>query len=74
MEIIDDAGKLLNSQLEIISKKNDLKISINGFEAITSFEIISKNNQKYKTFITQEMLKNKFLTAIEEPLGVAMNS
>ena len=60
-KLLIKAGKLLNSQLESVSKKNDLKISINGFEAITSFEIISKNNQKYKTFITQEMLKNKFL-------------
>ena len=55
------AGKLLNNQLEIIAKKNDLKIKINGIESITSFEIISKDNQKYKTFFTQEMLRNNFL-------------
>jgi len=56
-----NAGKHLNNEVENIAKKNDLKISINGYESITYFEIISKNNQEYKTFIAQEMLKNKFL-------------
>ena len=56
-----NSGKHLNNEVKNIAKKNDLKISINGYESITYFEIISKNNQEYKTFIAQEMLKNKFL-------------
>ena len=28
-----------------------------------SFEFLSKNNMKYKTFITQEMLRNNFLAS-----------
>ena len=32
-----------------------------GLDSLAGFTIKSKNSQKYKTFITQEMLKKKIL-------------
>ena len=42
-------------------KKNNLAIQTSGLESLATFTIKSKNSQKYKTFITQEMLKKKIL-------------
>ena len=39
----------------------NLKIQISGIPALSSFSIISNDWLKYKTFITQEMLKKNFL-------------
>ena len=40
--------------------KYDLDFQIKGIESITSF-VFKKNHLKYKTFISQEMLKNNIL-------------
>ena len=40
--------------------KHNLPIKIFGINSIPSFQIISQNSLKYKTFITQEMLKKIF--------------
>ena len=57
-----NSGIFLNKKHKEIAKKYELEIKINGIESITSYDFISKNNQKYKTFVTQEMLKNDFLS------------
>ena len=44
-----------------LSKKYNIDIDIFGIPAISIFKFKSKNTKKYITFITQEMLKNKFL-------------
>ena len=44
-----------------IAKKYKLKIKVSGLPALCSFYFKSKNNNAYKTFITQEMLKYGFL-------------
>ena len=46
-----------------LSKKHNLKINISGLPSLAKFSFDSKNSQAYKTYITQEMLKNKFLAA-----------
>ena len=38
-----------------------MKIDVKGLDALCSFQIKSNNFLKYKTYITQEMLKNGFL-------------
>ena len=43
------------------AKKNNLTIQTLGLDSLATFTIKSKNSQKYKTFITQEMLKKKIL-------------
>ena len=56
-------GHYLNSQWNRIAKKNNLKIKISGYEAITSFSFSSQLNQYFKTFITQELLSKKYLAS-----------
>ena len=56
-------GKYVNSKWLELSKKHNLKIIISGIESITSFSFASKNNLKYKTYISQEMLKKGYLAS-----------
>ena len=56
-------GKYVNANWLSLAKKYKLKMSISGIESITSFNFNSKNNLKYKTFISQEMLKKGFLAS-----------
>tara|TARA_Y200000002_G_scaffold382450_1_gene399553 strand:+ start:2041 stop:3345 length:1305 start_codon:yes stop_codon:yes gene_type:complete len=60
---IIELGKFLNLKWLDLSKKYNLKINISGIESITSFNFTSKNNLKYKTYISQEMLKKGFLAS-----------
>ena len=56
------SGKYVNSGWKKLSKKHNLNLSIKGIESITSFSF-PKNNQIYKTFISQEMLKRGYLAS-----------
>ncbi len=58
-EIITKKGEKIQKKWNEIAKSNNLKISVLGIPALSSFSIISKDWLKYKTFITQEMLKKK---------------
>ena len=55
----------IGSQIELgwkkLAKKHNLKIKYSGLPAIRSFEIKSESWLKYKTYISQEMLKQNFL-------------
>ena len=62
-EIITSLGKYLKLQWEKLSIKHNLNLEISGLDALATFIINSENWITYKTYITQEMLKNKFLTA-----------
>lgn len=59
--IISRAGLKIEKGWKKLAKKNKLKIHCYGLSSIKSFEIKSKNWLKYKTLITQEMLKKGFL-------------
>ena len=61
-KILINRGQYLNKKWIELSKKYNLNLSINGIESITSFQF-PKNNQLYKTFISQEMLKRGFLAS-----------
>ena len=56
-------GRYFNSMIHKLALKHDLKINISGIESIAAFNFISKKNVAYKTFITQEMLKKKYLAS-----------
>ena len=43
--------------------KNTIKANVWGLNAIIGFNFESKNNLKYKTFISQELLKKKILAS-----------
>tara|TARA_B100000035_G_scaffold241242_1_gene209634 strand:+ start:5335 stop:6642 length:1308 start_codon:yes stop_codon:yes gene_type:complete len=56
-------GKYFNSKIKELANKYDLDVKISGIESITSFNFNSKKNFAYKTYITQEMLKKKYLAS-----------
>ena len=57
---IESNGKLIKSIWLDLSKKYKISINVMGTDAIPSFEF-NKNHAERKTFLTQEMLKNKIL-------------
>ncbi len=56
-------GKHLITGLKKLSKKYKLNIEIKGIESIVSFNFKSRYNLEFKTFLTQEMLKNGYLAS-----------
>ena len=56
-----NSGKYVNQKWLNLSQKYELPITISGIESITQFNFKLKNNNNYKTFITQELLKKKIL-------------
>jgi glutamate-1-semialdehyde aminotransferase len=57
---IESNGKFIKSIWLDLSKKYNIPIKVMGTDAIPSFEFCSNHAQR-KTFLTQEMLKNKIL-------------
>jgi len=62
-EQITKSGKKIQNQWEILAKSHDLDIIVSGLSAISSFIFQNDNNLKYKTLITQELLKKKLLAS-----------
>jgi glutamate-1-semialdehyde 2,1-aminomutase len=60
---ITNKGKNITKRWRKLAKKYDLPLESSGLPALTSFVILSKNWFKYKTFITQEMLKKGILAS-----------
>ena len=59
--IITDTGLKVRSIWKNLAKKYGIPISVGGLPAISTFSFQSTNALKYKTLITQEMLKKGFL-------------
>ncbi len=62
-EIITEIGKKVREGWINISNKHNVKIKISGLPSLSSFVFESKNHLKYKTYLTQEMLKKGFLAS-----------
>jgi len=62
-EIITKVGKKIRMIWSDIADDNNLSINITGLSALSSFNFVSQSNLKYKTLITQEMLKNGILAS-----------
>ena len=73
-EFISNQGKKLKKNIKRISKKNKLKVVISGLSSCPSYNIKSNDWIKYKTFISQELLKNKILGANTTYLSVCHNN
>ena len=56
--------QIYKRRLAILANKYDLDIHITGLSALPSFSFKTEDNLKYKTFITQEMLKKGYLAAM----------
>jgi glutamate-1-semialdehyde aminotransferase len=62
-EIITENGtKMQKGWIEIAGKHN-LKIMISGIPSLSTYSFVSDDALKYKTFVTQEMLKVGFLAS-----------
>ena len=62
-EVITNQGKKIKRLLNKIANNNNISIDISGLDACPSYSIKSNKWQEYKTFITQELLKEKILGA-----------
>ena len=62
-EIITGIGLDIRAKWQALADKHELGISHWGIPALTGFTIQSENALKYKTLITQEMLKKGYLAA-----------
>ena len=62
-ETITSIGSKISSRWLDLGKKYDLPLKVAGIPAISSFTFESPKSLQYKTYITQEMLKNGFLAS-----------
>ena len=62
-EFISKQGKKIKKFWSLEAKKNNFKLDTFGLDALAQFRIKSENFQKYKTFISQEMLKRRVLAS-----------
>lgn len=62
-DLITSAGKSITKGWQEIAANNKLEIETWGLPALTGFTFKSANNLKYKTYITQEMLKKGYLAS-----------
>ncbi len=62
-EIITEIGSKVRLGWKKLAESHNLKISISGIPAISSYVFDSLNNLEYKTFLCQEMLKKGFLAS-----------
>jgi len=62
-KIIDSNGKYIIKNWQKLAKNYGFQIEVKGLPALCSFVFKSKNNDKYKALITQELLKKGFLAS-----------
>lgn len=62
-ERITNLGSYFRSKMSEASARFNIDINFQGMRALTTYSFGSKFDQKYKTLITQEMLKKKILAS-----------
>tara|TARA_B100000242_G_C43055460_1_gene493987 strand:- start:22895 stop:24211 length:1317 start_codon:yes stop_codon:yes gene_type:complete len=62
-EYVTDIGKIIRKGWQELADKHNLKIKHNGIDALAGFNFEGSCSLKYKTLITQEMLKKGFLAS-----------
>lgn len=62
-EVITETGKQIAKRWREMTEIHNLSINIFGLPALIGFNFNSDNALSYKTYITQEMLKNGYLAA-----------
>jgi glutamate-1-semialdehyde 2,1-aminomutase len=62
-EIITANGLMMQKGWKELASSNDLKIMISGIPSLTTYSFESVDALKYKTYVTQEMLKMGFLAS-----------
>lgn len=62
-EIITEKGQIMRDGWQKLANEHNLRINIAGIPSLSSYSFESENHLKYKTYITQEMLKKGFLAS-----------
>ena len=62
-ERITQTGQSIGERWQVLADKYELPIIINGLASMISFSMTVPDSIKYKTLITQEMLKKGFLAS-----------
>ncbi len=62
-ETITEIGKTINRRWGELAKQHGLRIKTGGLPSLTSFVFDSPDHLKYKTLLTQEMLKKGYLAS-----------
>jgi glutamate-1-semialdehyde aminotransferase len=62
-EIITEKGKKMQEGWKNIANENGLEISISGIPSLSTYSFNYSDALKYKTLLTQEMLKRGFLAS-----------
>lgn len=62
-EVITQRGRKMQKGWMETAQRNGLKIEVSGLPALTTYSFQYDDSLKYKTFITQEMLKKGFLAS-----------
>ena len=60
---ITNKGKKIINSWDRLAQKHELDIIFNNIPSLASFNINSKDFLKYKTYITQEMMKNGYIAS-----------
>jgi len=60
-DLVTEKGNIVQNKWSELSECHDVKIKISGLPALSTYTFESANSLKYKTLITQEMLKKGFL-------------
>jgi len=64
-ERITQTGREIGERWQALARKHDLPLELSGLPALIGFSLLCADMRKYKTLITQEMLKKDFLAATE---------
>ncbi len=72
-KIIKKNSNFLRSEIIRLAKKNNLKIKISEVPSIMSFSFESNNHRAYKTYLTQEMLKDNIIAGTSIYLSISHN-
>ena len=62
-EIITNQGSKMQDLWKKLANENNVSISVNGIPALSTYTFNSDSALKYKTLVTQEMLKKGFLAS-----------
>ena len=73
-EIITKIGNEMREGWEKLANNHKLNILISGIPALSTYSFVSENALKYKTYITQEMLKKGYLASTNFYASTAHNS
>lgn len=61
-ELITETGLKIRKIWQDLGKENNLQVQVSGIPAIQSYAFNTESDLKYKTLVTQEMLKKGFLS------------